>query len=242
MSLELRRAPLLSRRSTFGAIGAAIGSARFGYAQQKSGPTERFAGYTWDVKTSRRTGPGPNRFAASNVSVEVKGLHLRITKGDFQWTCAEVILRQPLGYGRYGFVVEDVGHLDPNMVLGLFTWDPSGRNESYREIDIELGRWGNENNKNGQFVLQPWQRDGNRIRFEVSPGPAEYSFDWTPGRVACRTVQRSWTIHSHEFTSGVPSPGDAQTRINFWLVQSKPPKYEAEVIVSDFSFRPSEMR
>lgn len=49
---------------------------------------------------------------------------------------AEVILSESLGYGTYSFTVSSpIGDLDPNVVLGLFTWsdDPAYH---HREIDV----------------------------------------------------------------------------------------------------------
>ncbi|MDQ4089270.1 MAG: hypothetical protein M3163_03045 [Actinomycetota bacterium] len=50
------------------------------------------------------------------------------------------------------------GRLDPNVVLGLFSWsdDPA---YNYREIDIEVARWGDvAGDTNAQYVVQPWDR------------------------------------------------------------------------------------
>jgi hypothetical protein len=110
-----------------------------------SGPsTVSFAGLTWTVKEhSRKIGPGPNFFAASNVSVDSGGrLHLQISRSGKKWTAAEVIANATFGYGTYTWRLAPVPQLDPNVVLGLFTWndDPDF---AHREIDIELARWGN---------------------------------------------------------------------------------------------------
>jgi hypothetical protein len=229
---EFRR---LTRRQALAAV-VASGLAR---GEQDEPPTERFAGYTWDIKTSGTpVGPGPNRFAAENVSSDRQGLHLKIALRNSEWNCAEVICRRPLGYGQYKFVVADVSHLDPNMVLGLFTWDTLSPRQNYREIDIELSQWGDPAAENAQFVLQPWDRKGHRIRFRMRPGIAEYSFEWTPGKVACHATVGSSVIQRHEFSSGVPTPGAAQLRMNFWLIESRPAERDTEVLIKNFSFKP----
>jgi hypothetical protein len=146
------------------------------------------------------------------------------------------VCRDRLGYGLYKFELSDVSRLDPNMVLGLFSWDPGASAHHYNEIDIELGRWGNAHAPNAQFVLQPWDEPDNRVRFNVPAGRIECSFEWTPGRVACRAAQGPSTIHQCVFEKAVPSPGGAQARVNFWLFQSRPPQREAEVIVKNFQF------
>src|ERR1700730_17053474 len=103
-------------------------------AQQR--PTVlQFSGYDWELKTSRnRAGPGPNYFGPEGAWVDPVGrLHLRIAEEDGRWVCAEVINKANLGYGTYHFVVDDTSHLDPQVVLGLFTWDTEARQQHYRE-------------------------------------------------------------------------------------------------------------
>ena len=58
-----------------------------------------------------------------------------------------------------------IGDLDPNVVLGLFTWsdDPA---YDHRELDIELARWGNPLAPNGQFRLQPNTESVRGFNFE----------------------------------------------------------------------------
>ena len=122
--------------------------------------TLQFSGYTWNVKTSAgKVGPGPNLFSDStnNVWVDASGrLHLKITKDANRWNCAEVICTNSLGHGTYRFYLDSpVDNLDPNVVLGLFTWsdDPAYAD---REIDVECSRWANAaDSDNAQFVVQP---------------------------------------------------------------------------------------
>ena len=59
---------------------------------QPSGPSNiQWSGYTWALKDhSRKIGPGPNFFSASNVSVDSDdNLHLRIRRSGKKWTAAE---------------------------------------------------------------------------------------------------------------------------------------------------------
>lgn len=134
--------------------------------------TLSFSGYEWKVKASRRpVGPGPNFFSDSlnNVWVDAQGsLHLRITHRKNRWYCAEVISQQSFGYGTYRFYLDTrVDKLDPNIVLGLFTWSDDPEFD-HREIDIECARWGNaDNDTNAQFVVQPYDIPEHRLRFSV---------------------------------------------------------------------------
>ncbi len=210
--------------------------ARKAAGQGQAKETVEFCGRSWEIKTSRLAGPGPNRFARENVVVKPDGMHLRIRQDAGSWTCAEAICSDRLGFGRYTFEVGDVSHLDVNMVLGLFSWAPMASAHHFNEVDIELGRWGNAGAPNAQFVLQPWDVQGNRIRFDVPKGGIEYSFEWSSGRVACRAAQGASTIRESLFEKGVPSPEGAQARMNFWLFQSRPPQRAAEVVVKRFHF------
>jgi hypothetical protein len=54
-----------------------------------------------------------------------------------------------------------VDAFDPNVVLGLSTWDDNAP-PNYREIDIEFGRMDHPA-YNAQYVLQPWQPAGQRL-------------------------------------------------------------------------------
>jgi len=214
-----------------------------------SGPkTLAFSGYSWAVKASTGSvGPGPNVFSDNpeNVFVDTAGqLHLRITYRDGLWRCAEVILDRSLGYGTYRFTLSSpVGDLDPNVVLGLFTWsdDPA---YNHREIDIEVARWGSVGTtENAQYVVQPYDRAGN-VRTFVQPDavPTTHGFTWAPNRVSFRSTAADGSSIAGWSYSGrdVPKKGDERIRINLWLDGGAPPTdgVEAEVVLSGFSFTP----
>jgi hypothetical protein len=90
------------------------------------------------VKSSTRSGPGPNYFSDSsrNVWVDRQGrLHLRLTHVNGHWYCAEVISERLFGRGRYSFRVDSpLNDLDPQVVVGLFTWNDNPAFDD-REID-----------------------------------------------------------------------------------------------------------
>ena len=74
------------------------------------------------------------------------------------------------GYGSYRFELDsDINNLDPNVVLGLFTWsdDPAWE---YRQIDIECSRWTNPaDTDNSQFVVSPYYLNGHLVRYRTAP-------------------------------------------------------------------------
>jgi hypothetical protein len=208
--------------------------------------TLQFSGYTWQVKSSADlVGPGSNRFSDSSANVWVDNLgrlHLKLTKSKGRWYCAEVVNTQSLGLGRYSFELDSpVGGLDPNPVLGLFTWsdDPAFNN---REIDIEFGRWGNAADPtNGQYVVQPYNGNGNLQR--VTQGAASsstQSFDGQTNAVAfagSAARPSAWTYAGPD----VPPSGSEHVRMNLWLFRGAPPQNgkSVEVVVKRFSFTPA---
>ena len=218
--------------------------------------TIRFSGYDWMVKSSPgRVGPGPNYFSGSsnNVWVDLQGrLHMRITFSNGRWYCAEVGTRRSLGYGAYRFYLDSpVDNLDPNAVLGLFTWsdDPAYNN---REIDIEFSRWGDATNtNNAQYVVQPWDLPQHLLRFPVPSGMSAttHSFTWSSNRVYFRSLKghyrtppsNSYILRQWTFTgSGVPKAGGENARIKLWLMNGDAPTEgkTLEVIIKKFEFVP----
>lgn len=211
--------------------------------------TLTFSGHEWWIKSSRGpVGPGPNVFSEDNVELDDAGrLHLRIVRRNGRWTCAEVVSRRSFGYGTYRFHVQSTEDLDPRIVLGLFTWDTEAAAHHHREIDIEISRWGDPTNQNGQCVVQPYTRPGNIVRFEMPAGRAIHEFSWAPQRVSCasRLVRSGSTedgalVHRHTFTAGIPPAGGENARINLWLLSGQPPlsETEREVVVERFEFLP----
>ena len=213
----------------------------------------QFSGYEWKVKSSSgQVGPGPNHFSDSkeNVELDARGrLRLRISHHDGQWYCPEVVSTRSFGYGTYKFYIDgSIDDMDPSIVLGLFTWSDAPA-YSHREIDVEISKWGNENNKNGQFVVQPYTNPMSIVRFEIPRGlsATTHSFTWKPDSVFCQSVkgitgapEKSIVIEEHAFTQGIPQAGGENARINLWLISGKPPKdgKEAEIIISKFEFVP----
>jgi hypothetical protein len=204
--------------------------------------TISFSGYSWTVKTSsRRVGPGPNYFSKKNAWVDGLGqLHLAITKVRRHWVVGEVVNNQSLGYGTYTWVLASrVDNIDPNMVLGLFTYDSADPAFNNREIDIEASRWGNASDPtNAQFVVQPSATAGNLTRItQGSSQPATFSFTWTATSLsfsAPGASPSSWTYAG----SDNPPTGAALADVNFWLDKGRAPQngHGAEVIIQSFTF------
>jgi len=206
--------------------------------------TFRFSGCEWAVKSSNGpVGPGDNWFSDSgeNVWLDQDGkLHLEIENRGGRWYCSEVILRANLGRGKYQFTLDSfVDQLDPNAVLGLFTWDDDPT-DNHRETDIELARWSDPQGPNAQYVVQPWNTPGNRCQWTMPHvAPSTHLFDWRAdrvlfhsheGRTASGTIIKRWMYQG----SDVPSPGLENPRINLWLNEHRPPEGPVEVVVARF--------
>jgi len=227
-----------------GALLAAIPMPSAAARPAPAGPsTISFSGMTWEVKAyNRKIGPGPNFFAAENVSVDPSGrLHLRISQSGRKWTVAEVIGRESLGYGTYTWRLAAVPELDPNVVLGLFTWNDAP-DFAHREIDIELAKWGNAADPtNAQYVVQPWDAPDHDLRWTLPPiqGSTIHSFTWAAGRVDFRSTTGGGDLLTAWSYVGadVPEPGGENPRMNLWLYRGSAPQdgQPVEIVIESFS-------
>ncbi|HTT87311.1 MAG TPA: hypothetical protein VMF60_08090 [Acidimicrobiales bacterium] len=206
--------------------------------------TLSFSGYTWTVKSGpHRMGPGPNYFASSNAWVDSEGrLHLAITKVGSQWTVGEVYATRSLGYGTYTWVLDTrVDNLDPNMVLGLFTY-ANARAYHHREIDVEASRWRNiVDHTNAQFVVQPSGRRHNLLRITEQPTlPATFSFRWTATSLTFSAPNASPSAWTYTGKNRPPAGGELAD-MNFWLTGGRAPAFGtgASVIIRSFTFTPA---
>ncbi len=216
--------------------------------------TVQFSGYAWGVKASPDpVGPGPNRFSdlSSDVLVDAEGcLHLKIVSRNGIWYCTEVVLIDSFGYGTYTFnLLNRVDQLDPNAVLGLFTWDDTAPQLHHREIDIEFSRWGSAQAPNSQYVVQPYTFPTNIHRFEthLESDLSTHYFIWDANQIEFGSYQGlpsnlGSPIENWIYTgSNNPPPGIENVRLNLWLMGGKPPTdgQEVEVVVESFRFTPT---
>ena len=207
--------------------------------------TLQFSGYQWEVRqTASDHGGNRNLYSPDNAYVDGKGfLHLGVSKQGNNWVSAEVKLARSLGYGTYRFVVHDVSRLEPAAVFAMFTFDDGGPS---REMDIEVSRWGEPEDKSAQFVIQPYVVPANSVRFDAPSGTVTFRMDWGPGHVSYRAVRgagsgnRNDTVAEHTFTSGVPSAGTEKIHMNVYAYSNKrhPLDHEFEIVIEKFEFLP----
>jgi len=218
-----------------------------GHGTLPSGGTIQFSRYSWSIRNvfSHRGGVD-NEFDAKNVQVDEKGrLHLRITGTPGNWKCAEIKLDQSLGYGTYRFSVAEVTPLEPASVLGIYTWDEDAINLNRREMDIELGRWGEPAAKDVQFIIAPYYVPANVVRFNVPHRLLTYSLRWSSGRAEFAVEQPSSSVRTrvlarYAFTAGVPSSGKEKVYIGLYRYGNNrhPLMHPMEVTIADFQYLP----
>jgi hypothetical protein len=207
-------------------------------------------GYKWNVKSASSQGPGPNRWLASNVWVDTSGfLHLKISKVDGKWNCAEIWTDQALSYGTYQCQLEgEIDKLDPNVVMSMFSYQgPDG----IKEIDIEYAKWGSPTAKNGWWTVYPDNPTGKKIsegfNFSLQGTYTTSRFNWSKSGVHYEILGGHQAVSSETnlmkawddlpVTPGKNVPQTAMPlHFNLWLFQGKPPTDDkpVEVIIHSF--------
>jgi hypothetical protein len=209
----------------------------------------KFSGYDWGVRMIANDKGGMNNlFDSENAWTDASGaLHMQIKKKSGKWSCAEIFLNRSLGYGTYSITVRDTSHLEPAAVFTMYTFEDSAGEQHYREMDLEVSRWGDSAHKNNaQYVIQPFYTPGNLFAFIAPSGPLTYVLRWESGHATFKTFRRSSAgagaqlVSEHEFTSGVPEPGKAIARLIFFVVASdkNPMQNPSEVVVEKFEYLP----
>jgi hypothetical protein len=215
----------------------------------------QFGGYTWTVRAGRG-GPGPNAWNEQNVWLDAStNLHLKISQRDGRWSCAEITLRQRLGFGRYQFqTLGRLDRLDDNVVLGLFNY-PTGDvgPDATHEIDIEFARWGDAKNPMGNYTVWPVGKAlkpvSKSFPFTLTGDPSTHRFNWSRDQVEFRSMYGHRDDDREECNHWIYRPEEASpyisrqpmpVHINLWLFKGMPPRngQEVEVILHEFKFTP----
>lgn len=209
----------------------------------------KFGGYDWAVRTvPSNRGGSENLYDPDNAWTDANGaLHLRITRRSGLWYCAQLALTRSLGYGTYILRVRNVSHLEPAAVFSMYTFDEFHGDEYYREMDVEMSRWGDAaDQNNAQYGIQPFYVPGNVYRFKAPAGPLTFTMRWKSGSVRFTTTRSSpvgtvrTVVAEHEFTAGIPMPGQEKVKLQVYLVPSEkyPPQEGGEVIIDKFEYLP----
>lgn len=226
--------------------------------EQQQEQTVTFSGNSWLIRqTLEPEGPMQNYFGGRDLSVFLNpdgSLTLKLARREGIWYSGEVSLRKRMGYGTYLFKVRTApATLDPNLVLGLFTYSQASA-FSHREIDMEFSAWGESDVPVlGQYVIQPYEMKGHLKTFDIGSvdGPATYSFTWSEGLVEFASwkgygprpeesspqIIALWTFADPK---AVPK-ASAQVHINLYLAHgSIPPSGQGvkEITIDSFQFVP----
>jgi hypothetical protein len=200
-----------------------------------------FGGYQWRLRNVPSSRGGQNDYSSSNISVDEQGaMHLRISKTEKDWSCAEASMMRSLGFGTYEFVVRGLDTLEPAAVFGMFTYDYASGALHNREMDIEISQWGDLGKNNAQYVLQPYYAAANVHRFHAPPGKLTFSLRWEPDRATFRTLKGSAIVSEHVFTAGIPSPGIESIRVVLYVYRKAVVKLQhpMEVVIERFTYFP----
>lgn len=223
--------------------------------------TINWSGYTWNVKDTHggKWGPGPNYFSSShdNVWVDDAGrLHLKVTRCNGIWYCAEIFSTQTFGYGTYRFFIDGrPDQFDPNIVLGLFTYDSISADAPavyHREIDIEFAKWGDPHALNTQYSIQP-PKASNTESFQtlLNGYRSTHSFKWTPSEIKFMSLHGHYSeppnplewylIKDWSYTGeDIPNTRNEKAHLNLWLMDGRAPidQQDAEIVITKFEFEP----
>lgn len=196
----------------------------------------------WEVRPSGLGPPGPCHWSPDLVEVDLdRNLHLHIAKFRNRWNCSEIHHEEGLGCGRYSWkVLSDLRYLDPQAVLGLFTYDWDETQSGAGELDIEAAKWGVPQLTNLEYSIQPvaTDPDNRNKRLSIGPPPYDASILWLSDEVVFSCTDSSG---EHDWTSrSVPPPPTATTWpfLNLWLNRGRAPlnKKPIEIVVANFEF------
>ncbi|HWE49739.1 MAG TPA: BACON domain-containing carbohydrate-binding protein [Bryobacteraceae bacterium] len=212
--------------------------------------TLSFGGLDWFIKSAPvEVSPYNQYFTNDTAFVDQQGqLHLKVEKCSGSWCAAEIFTKQTVGYGSYSFsIASQLNNLDPNLTLGLFTWDGQAGDQNNREWDIEFARWGNlTNTSNAQYVVQPYNGPNNLTRFLMSPAAnSTHVVQWSASQMnfsssASNLPIASWNYVANAFSS-IPTPGDVHLHLNLYIGAGTSPASQVgtEIIISNFHYTPA---
>lgn len=221
------------------------------------GQTLTFSGYEWKPRVAESEGPGPNHWLKENAFVDAKGqLHLKITRRNGIWSCAEVDMTKSLGFGTYQFqIVGRIDKFDKNVVLGLFNYpSPEIGPDGTNEIDIEFAHWGNPEFPIGNYTVWParagTKESSRTFRFTLNGNKTTQRFTWASKSILFQSLNGHYDDNRNEYQRWLFQPSDSAAQIpqqplpvliNLWLFQGHAPSNakEVEMIIASFKFTPA---
>ncbi len=233
---------------------ALISASTIGVSDAQGQTTLEWQGFKWNVRSAKAEGPGPNLWNPKNVWIDNHGyLHMKISKSEGVWSCAEIWMDHPLGFGTYQCQVEGrIDKLDPNIVFSMFSYaGPDGT----KEIDIEYAKWGNPKEKNSWWTVYPndtiGKKESTGFELKLDGNFSTSRYLWTKQGVHYWMLGGLQPLDSHkqEIKDWDYLPKDSAHAItqkpiplhfNLWLFQGKTPINDepVEMVIRSFSFKP----
>ena len=217
----------------------------------RDSPTFEFSGYHWQGKEGYAP-PGKNHWSKENVSVDAEGrLHLLLNYKANGWYCAEIRSEEWFGYGSFIFhLIANPAQLASQSVLGMFLYNEMSQNE----IDVEISRWGKDDETNLHYSLH--NRNGPVMVKDFSLNLTEGDFsthriDWLPNRIVYSTQygHRQDTrglifekiIAASESEDTFLPNGKMRVHLNLWLFRgvAPDPDGDMEVVIRRFVYLPT---
>ncbi|HUT59485.1 MAG TPA: SUMF1/EgtB/PvdO family nonheme iron enzyme [Phycisphaerae bacterium] len=217
-------------------------------------PTIQFAGRQWDVEHNVPRSTPYDSGSPESVWTDSQGrLHLKIRRsGDGNWLCAEVMLPDPLGYGRYLFkVATNTEELHAQTVAAMFLYQ-----DDNHEIDVEMTRWNDPNaSYSCQFVTQPPSVETmKRFKLDLAGDYSTHFIDWLPDSIYWQSNHGHYdnppsskdagmiSSFFYDRTQGDSIPTDGNVHISFWIyteggaIPVSTELTDQEIVIADFRF------
>jgi len=225
-----------------------------------SAKTIDFSGFTWDVKSGEKLGPGPNDWDENDAVVDNRGLlHLNISNRKGKWQCAEVVSHEWFHFGIFQLhAVGAIDRQDPSIVFGMFTYPKGGvpGPDGTNEIDMEVSRWGSPSRPtNANYAVFPAVSGvpytPHHFKFNLTGSYSTHRFTWSTKSILFQSLHghqppssdaneyHRWLFTPPEPLRQIPQK-PCGIRINLWLASGQPPidGKPAEVTITDFTFVP----
>ncbi|MEO0594357.1 MAG: hypothetical protein AAFZ38_12330 [Myxococcota bacterium] len=180
-------------------------------------------GTMWSIRaTDDLEGAGPNRWHREAVTIDKHGLRIDLTPIGSNWYAGEAALVLPPGYLDASWrVIGPVGQLDPNVIVGVFVY-----RDDRSELDFELGRWGDVEAANAQFVVAPASSPSRLHRFRL-PSDTErldVQLRWRRDVVSFAASSENGAAAAWEYRGPQrPTPCGHRVHFNVWLFQGRRP-------------------
>jgi hypothetical protein len=225
----------------------AVATTKGSSAKPEDPASVHFSGYEWRIRSGIGDAAGePCNYESSNAWVDDQGyLHLVMGEEAGQYVCAGVSLTRSLGYGIYRFVVADSAHLPLSALFSMLIRPERENPDDRTGFAIHLSRWGKENQRNADFVLQPYYIPGNTSQFTVPAGPVTHVIRWKPGgavfeSAAGVSAKPNGNVMDLTFKSGVPVPSTETVELDFHDFHHfhNGVHHPVEIVVQKFEYLP----